>query len=480
MFHHHFRLYSQILFAIDAISLFPALGVAYAARYYLIRYSPTEFRQFFNPELLPFQEYSVYLLVFLPLWLFLLRATQRYSDIWNCSIRRQTARVANLVLAAGIVLGFIVFTLKLEVSRPVFFGVILLTAFQLLMNRVLFHWILCSRNLNEHNQIRILVVGTVEKAKEVGALLQRAEKWGYRVVGYITHNGTHKGSTHFPVLGSLSDLPDLLAENSIADEIIFTGMNRVPSEDFEAVIRLCEDLGIRTRVAADAFPSSISKKMTLEFLDDLPLITFSTAPDHNLGVIMKRVIDFTLAVFLLIVLLPLMVLVAVAIKLTSKGPVFYRQVRVGLHGRRFCLIKFRTMIDGAEDKLWEIRHLNEMDGPVFKMRNDPRVTPIGKFLRKSSIDELPQLWNVIKGEMSLVGPRAPLPEEVSHYHLKQRRRLSVKPGITCLWQISGRNEIDFERWMDLDLEYIDNWSLWLDLQIMLRTIPAVFTGRGAR
>lgn len=479
MFHHHFRLYSQILFAIDAVSLFPALGVAYAARYYVIRYSPTEVRQFFNPELLPFGEYSVYLLVFLPLWLFLLQATQRYSDIWNCSIRRQTARVANLVLAAGIVLGFVVFTLKLEVSRPVFFGLVGLTAFLLITNRVLFHWVLRSRNLNEHNQIRILIVGTVGKAREIGTLLNRARKWGYRVVGYVTHSGEHKSSREFPVLGSLSDLPELLQEDSLADEIIFTGMNKVPPENFETVIRLCEDLGIRTRVAADVFPTSISK-MSLEFLDDLPLITFATAPDHNLSVILKRVIDFVLAVVLLVLALPLMFLVGIATKLSSAGPIFYRQIRVGLHGRKFWLIKFRTMVDGAEDKLWEIRHLNEMDGPVFKMRNDPRVTLLGRFLRKSSIDELPQLWNVIKGEMSLVGPRAPLPEEVRHYHLKQRRRLSVKPGITCLWQVSGRNEIDFQRWMDMDLEYIDNWSVWLDFRIMLRTIPAVFTGRGAR
>lgn len=479
MFHHHFRLYSQILFAIDAVSLFPALGVAYAARYYLIRYSPTEVRQFFNPELLPFEEYSVYLLVFLPLWLFLLQATQRYSDIWNCSIRRQTARVVNLLLVASILLGFIVFTLKLEVSRPVFFGLVGLTAFLLIANRVVFHWVLRSRNLNEHNQIRILVVGTMEKAQEIGDLLDRARKWGYRVVGYVTHNGEKKNSRDFPVLGSLADLPDLLQQDSIADEIIFTGMSRVPPENFETVIRLCEDLGIRTRVAADVFPTSISR-MSLEFLDDLPLITFATAPDHNFGVIIKRVIDFVLAVVLLILALPLMFAVAIAIKFSSQGPIFYQQTRLGLHGRRFRLIKFRTMIDGAEDRLWEIKHLNEMDGPVFKMRNDPRVTPFGRMLRKFSIDELPQLWNVIKGEMSLVGPRAPLPDEVRHYHLKQRRRLSVKPGITCLWQVSGRNEIDFQRWMDMDLEYIDNWSVWLDLRIMLRTIPAVFTGRGAR
>jgi exopolysaccharide biosynthesis polyprenyl glycosylphosphotransferase len=210
------------------------------------------------------------------------------------------------------------------------------------------------------------------------------------------------------------------------------------------------------------------------------LITFSTVPEHDLAVVIKRVIDFVVALIALVLMSPLMVLTAVLIKFTSPGPVFYTQVRCGLYGRRFGLTKFRTMIDGAEDKLWEIKHLNEMDGPVFKMRNDPRVTPLGRILRMASIDELPQLWNVIKGEMSIVGPRAPLVEEVQHYSIRERRRLSVKPGITCLWQVSGRNDVSFRKWMEMDLEYIDNWSVWLDLEIMLKTIPAVFTARGAR
>ena len=245
------------------------------------------------------------------------------------------------------------------------------------------------------------------------------------------------------------------------------------------MIRLCGELGVRTRVAAEFFPTSTSR-VSLEFLENLPLITFSTVPEHNVGIIAKRMVDFLVAAVMLIVLFPLMLVTAILIKITSPGPVLYRQVRCGLYGRRFRLVKFRTMVDGAEDKLWEIKHLNEMEGPVFKMRNDPRVTAVGRFLRKFSVDELPQVWNVIKGEMSLVGPRAPLLEEVENYATKQRRRLSVKPGITCLWQVSGRNDIDFNEWMELDLQYIDNWSFWLDIRIMLMTIPAVFTGRGAR
>jgi lipopolysaccharide/colanic/teichoic acid biosynthesis glycosyltransferase len=171
--------------------------------------------------------------------------------------------------------------------------------------------------------------------------------------------------------------------------------------------------------------------------------------------------------------------VAGAIRLSSQGGVLFRQTRCGLYGRRFTLYKFRTMVEGAEDRLAELQHLNEMDGPVFKSRRDPRVTRLGRLLRKFSLDELPQLWNVLRGDMSLVGPRPPIPEEVARYERWQRRRLSMKPGLTCLWQVNGRNELDFRSWIDLDLQYIDSWSLGLDLRILLKTIPVVLSGRGA-
>jgi exopolysaccharide biosynthesis polyprenyl glycosylphosphotransferase len=299
------------------------------------------------------------------------------------------------------------------------------------------------------------------------------------VVGYLTTTKGEESASGLPILGSFEELPQLLQTRIVADEIIFSGAHRSNYQEFEPMVRLCEELGIRTRVAAEFFPASTSR-VSLEFLEHLPLITFSTVPEHHIAIIAKRIVDFLVAAILLIVSSPLMLVTAALIKLTSPGPVFYSQVRCGRYGRRFRLVKFRTMVDGAEDKLWEIKHLNEMEGPVFKMRNDPRVTSVGRVLRQFSVDELPQVWNVIKGEMSMVGPRAPLPEEVENYTTKQRRRLSVKPGITCLWQVSGRNDIDFNKWMELDLHYIDNWSFWLDLRIMLMTIPAVFTGRGAR
>jgi exopolysaccharide biosynthesis polyprenyl glycosylphosphotransferase len=189
--------------------------------------------------------------------------------------------------------------------------------------------------------------------------------------------------------------------------------------------------------------------------------------------------DIVISTLVLIVLAPLLVLVALLIKFTSPGPIFFTQNRVGMNQRRFRLYKFRSMIAGAEERVHDLAHLNELDGPAFKILNDPRITPLGRFIRKTSIDELPQLFNVLRGEMSLVGPRPPLPNEVEQYEWLFRRRLSVKPGITCVWQVSGRSEVNFQEWMDMDKRYVENWSLLLDLKILLKTIPAVIFCRGA-
>ncbi|MDH7480980.1 MAG: sugar transferase [Armatimonadota bacterium] len=203
------------------------------------------------------------------------------------------------------------------------------------------------------------------------------------------------------------------------------------------------------------------------------------SPLSPLGQIIKRCLDVVISLIMLIILAPLMLLVALAIKLESEGPIIYKQTRVGKNGREFTFYKFRSMFRDADKRLAELRHLNEADGPIFKIKNDPRITKVGRIIRKTSIDELPQLINVLKGDMSLVGPRPPLPVEVAQYTARDRQRLNVIPGITCLWQISGRSNIGFDRWVELDLEYIRNQSLWLDLKILLLTIPAVIKGTGA-
>lgn len=249
----------------------------------------------------------------------------------------------------------------------------------------------------------------------------------------------------------------------------------------EKAIQICEMEGVEAWLLADFFKTQISKT-SLDDLADRPVLVFRTTPEASWQAFAKQIIDFVGAFLLLLVLFIPLVLVAIAIKMTSQGPIFFRQQRSGLNGQPFTMLKFRSMVSDAEQRKHEFEALNEMSGPVFKITNDPRVTPIGVWLRKKSIDELPQLWNVLRGDMSLVGPR-PLPvDEVNRFDdFSHRRRLSVKPGLTCLWQVSGRNNVkDFKTWVRLDLEYIDNWSLWLDIKILIRTIPVVLLGTGAK
>jgi exopolysaccharide biosynthesis polyprenyl glycosylphosphotransferase len=273
----------------------------------------------------------------------------------------------------------------------------------------------------------------------------------------------------------LDELPQILRRRVI-DEVIFA----VPAADLprlEETLLLCDEEGVRTRVALDIFPH-VHSDVYLDRLGPAPLLTFSGAPHDELRLLLKRATDIACSALALVALAPMLLAVALAVKLTSPGPVIFSQIRCGLNGRRFRLYKFRSMVANAEALKQQLMSRNERE-LVFKIRNDPRLTPIGKWLRKFSIDELPQLWNVLAGNMSLVGPRPAIPEEVEQYKRWQRRRLRMRPGLTCLWVVEGRDTVDFETWMTLDMRYIDNWSLALDWKIILRTIPQVVIGRGA-
>jgi exopolysaccharide biosynthesis polyprenyl glycosylphosphotransferase len=244
-------------------------------------------------------------------------------------------------------------------------------------------------------------------------------------------------------------------------------------------VGLLEEQGITTHLLSDLFPQKLARAQTGE-LNGVPIVSLHSVPPFSWRTEAKRLIDVVAGTLLLTILAPLFVIVAIAIKLESPGPVFFIQDRFGLNKRRFRMIKFRTMRADAEARMQEIEHLNEKSGPIFKIRNDPRITRIGRWLRKTSIDELPQLINVMLGDMSIVGPRPLSVRDALRMELAwQKRRFSVKPGLTCLWQISGRSNLSFEQWMELDLEYIDHWSLKLDVSILLRTIPAIVTARGA-
>ena len=238
--------------------------------------------------------------------------------------------------------------------------------------------------------------------------------------------------------------------------------------------------GITVSVATDYFELKFAKARQSD-LHGFPLLTFETVPKDIWGLFLKRLFDIVVSGMSLVLLSPVFAAIAIAVKATSPGPALFRQARVSVNGRKFKLLKFRTMVADAEAKLDGLRDKNEMKGPVFKIENDPRITKIGRFLRKFSLDELPQFWNVLTGDMSIVGPRPPIPSEVNEYDPWQRRRLSMRPGITCIWQVSGRNRItDFNEWTKLDLEYIDNWSLWLDLELFFKTIPVVLLAKGAK
>jgi exopolysaccharide biosynthesis polyprenyl glycosylphosphotransferase len=325
----------------------------------------------------------------------------------------------------------------------------------------------------------VMVVGTNTRAQRLAQELERSVEYGVRLRGFLSESADAKRSeialgAAYPVY-PIHELPALLAENVI-DEIVFAVESESIAE-LEEIFLLCDEEGVRTRVAVDFFPH-VNSTVSLDRFGATPLLTFSAAPYDEIRLLIKRVIDVVLALAGVIVLAPFMALVAAAIRLTSPGPAIFRQQRCGLNGRRFEFYKFRSMVQNAEDLKPTLEHLNVRQ-TAFKIPDDPRLTTLGRLLRKFSIDEWPQLWNVLRGDMSLVGPRPAVPSEVERYKRWQRRRLRMRPGLTCLWAVSGRDNVDFETWMKLDMQYIDNWSLALDWQILLRTIPRVLTGHGA-
>jgi exopolysaccharide biosynthesis polyprenyl glycosylphosphotransferase len=321
----------------------------------------------------------------------------------------------------------------------------------------------------------VMVVGSGEGALRLGEALERSARYGIRLTGFFTDDpGPITLSREYRVY-RLPELPELLRRHVI-DEIIFA-VDSQRLAAMEEIFLLCDEEGVRTRVLVDFFPH-VNSQVYLDRLGSAPLLTFSAAPHDEVRLLLKRITDLVLAAASLVLLLPFMLLTVLLIKITSPGPAIFRQVRCGLNGRRFVFYKFRSMCDNAEELKAELEHLNRKS-TAFKIPNDPRLTRVGRYLRKFSIDEWPQLWNVVKGDMSLVGPRPAVPEEVEHYQRWQRRRLRMRPGLTCLWAVMGRDALDFDTWMKMDMQYIDTWSLALDWKIIFRTIPRVLTGKGA-
>ncbi len=375
----------------------------------------------------------------------------------------------------------VIYVLKLQdISRTFVFTIFLLAIVVFIVEKSALIFSFRYARRKGYNTRSILIVGTGKRAKNFAELVGSHDEWGFKVIGFLDEDpAKSKEAINGPkIIGTFNDLPKIL-HNSVVDQVVFI-VPRLWFEKIEDLIRLCELEGIPASVAVDIYELKFAKAKQSEFLG-VPMLTFESAPDRLWELMIKRLLDFAISGLALLLLWPVFIIIAIMIKKTSKGPVFFKQKRCGLNGRRFIFYKFRTMVASAEEKLSELQRFNEMTGPAFKMKNDPRITEVGKFLRKFSIDELPQLWNVFKGHMAIVGPRPPLPHEVNQYDNWQRRRLSMRPGLTCLWQIRGRNKItDFNEWMRLDLEYIDNWSLWLDLKIFFKTIPVVLLAKGAK
>ena len=321
----------------------------------------------------------------------------------------------------------------------------------------------------------VMVVGSGESARHLGAALEQSADYGVRLMGFLDDEPGQVQLARTYQQHPLLQLTELLRQQVI-DEIIFA-VDSGKLAAMEEVFLLCDEEGVRTRVVVDFFPH-VNSQVYLDRLGAKPLLTFSAAPHDEIRLLLKRVTDLIIAAAALVLLAPFMILIALLIRMTSPGPAIFRQQRCGLNGRRFTFYKFRSMCDNAEELKASLMHLNRKS-TAFKIPNDPRLTPLGRFLRKFSIDEWPQLWNVLKGEMSLVGPRPAVPEEVELYQTWQRRRLRMRPGLTCLWAMAGRDRLDFDTWMKMDMQYIDNWSLALDWKIILRTIPRVLTGHGA-
>ena len=365
-------------------------------------------------------------------------------------------------------------------SRTLFVGFIVLATTTLFLSRRAMVSVMKARYAKGIDIRNILVIGTGGEALPLIRAIERHQEWGLRVIGVLHPASSEDDSaisvvTGLNVMGRMDQLSKILETHPV-DQVYLTG-RPWDMRELRRIADSCEELGVEFSMDANFLGLTVAQSYLQEF-EGNSVLSFSSTPVNAEAMVLKRVMDIVLSGLALAALAPVLLVTAALIKIEDPGPVFFGQKRSGLFGRTFTMWKFRSMVMDAEKLKARLEADNEMDGPVFKMQNDPRITRVGRFIRKFSIDELPPFWNVFIGEMSLVGPRPPIPAEVVQYERWQMRRLSMQPGITCIWQVSGRNNIDFKTWMKLDLQYIDNWSLFLDMKLLLKTPLAVVLGTG--
>lgn len=425
-------------------------------------------------------DYLWFLIFILPSWFFALY----YFNIYASMRSKQTGAVLGNLFKAHLMASVLASAVVYFVD-PVVFGrkllllFVFISFFALAAGKLLLRLVLYQFRRRGYNIRNILIVGSGSKADEFIRLIEQHAVWGFRVIGIVgASSAVSTWGKQYPYLGESDDIL-AICKREMVDEVVFC-LPRSESEPIEIMVHDLNQMGITSRMVLDLLDFPASRSELSIFHDELPILTFYSKAFDAKQLLAKRALDILGALVglgLFGIILPFLALV---IRLDSAGPIFFGQMRVGENGRRFRCWKLRSMYIDAEERKKELMAQNEMNGAMFKMKNDPRVTTVGRFLRKSSLDEFPQFWNVLRGEMSLVGTRPPTPDEVELYENWQRKRISIKPGITGLWQVTGRNQIqDFDEVARLDIRYIENWSIWLDVKILFRTVWVVVGGRGA-
>jgi exopolysaccharide biosynthesis polyprenyl glycosylphosphotransferase len=414
--------------------------------------------------------------IFIVGWIATLWALGLYKHHSRRSMAQQSLAMAKAFLLFTVVTFAVLYALKLpEISRAYLLALLPSMALASLALRAVIHTVLLWLQLTGKNVRNVVVIGSGPSAARFTREVDMNSTFGVRVIGYLDGQGTNEASVGAPYLGPIESLPGVL-HHYVVDEVALC-IDLAEWWVVENVIAVCRAEGKVVRIPlAVGFVAGTATYV--EDLAGIPLVSLLDRPDHQLGLAAKRIVDFALAVVGLTIGLPIFLAAGLAVLIGDGRPILFSQDRVGLHGRHFRLYKFRTMVRDAEALRAQLLELNERKGPAFKVSDDPRITRVGRFLRRTSLDELPQLLNVLLGSMSLVGPRPPLPSEVDEYDIWHRRRLSMKPGITGLWQIEARRDPDFDSWVQRDLEYIDHWSLWLDTKIAARTLPAMLRAEG--
>ncbi len=460
----------------DFNPIFAFLDIIVTICSYFLAYLVTNL---FNTEYFAFsKEYIIMLGLIIPTWAVLLHMS-KLTQIPRT--RSQVSIFLNFMnfSAIGFVLMFFykhIFGLT-NFSHFVIISFSITNLLSLYVLRILTYRFFKYYRASGHNISNIVVYADDNSEKFIESIMEHKE-WGFRVLMILTNSSLIRKNygDKVRIYPDKIDIKNIL-DIDIIDEVIYA-KESIDEDRLKKMVEMCEEIGVTFRLKSDISPMSVSNAHLTHF-EHIPFLTFQNSPRYSWAVGWKSFSEFWISVGIIFLLSPIMLIIAFLIKLTSKGPVIFKQERVGLRGRKFYIYKFRTMVVNAEELKAKLENLNESDGPTFKIRKDPRITPIGRFMRKTGLDELPQLFNVVKGEMSLIGPRPPLYSEVEKYERWHLKRLSVKPGITCTWQIiPNRNEIVFDKWMKLDIQYIDDWSIKKDFQLLVKTIRTVIYGSG--